>query len=221
MSDSDRPLRIFVFPERPDCLLVCVPDTTGRVALPELSAPFTKYDVAKACGDARVLARVGEMTPGRWTPTMQRAAVEARAERAQQNRLREASEAALLRGSAAAEVKERGEAIVRKHQIDEQIRDLKAKIGKAKSVAATSGKFLTVSAFRGMEQQLETLKQESQAIQVRLGELRKAEKDANRRIGKSEDQRFREAARRMLDAETFEELTAIASEDGEDAEVAA
>ncbi len=78
-----------------------------------------------------------------------------------------------------------------------------------------------MSAFRGMEQQLETLKQESQAIQVRLGELRKAEKDANRRIGKSEDQRFREAARRMLDAETFEELTAIASEDGEDAEVAA
>lgn len=213
---NERPIRIFVFPERPDCLLLIAPEGTSAVSLPALPVPFEKGAVASACGMAGVDARVGETAPGRWTQAMDRAAKEERAERGQRDRLRQAKEAALLRGSAVAEVRERAEAITRKQLVDEEIASLKGQLKAARTKAATRGEYMDPERFRRLERRLEDLKLESQAIQARLGELKQAEKESNRKLAHAENERFREAAKRLLDRATFEEIRAAAQADDED-----
>lgn len=215
---NQRPIRVFVFPERPDSLLVIAPEGASELKLPALSVPFEKGPVAYALGTAGIEARVVETVPGRWSHVMQRAAKDERAERAQQDRLRQAKEAAILKGSAVAEVRERAEAITRKQLVDEEIARLKGQIKEARSKAHTRGVYMDPDRFRRMERRLEELKLESQAIQARLGELKQAEKEANKKLRREETERFVAAARRLLDAETFEEILTASQEDDEDEE---
>ena len=217
------PVRITVFPEWPEALLVLVDeDAEGVLVLPPLPVPFDRAGVLGAAREAGFLARVAEGEPGRWKPVMDKAAKDARAERAQRHRQGEAAFAALARGAADPDMRERGDLIQRKQRIDETLASARAKLVAAKDTARTSATYMEPAAFRALEEEVRRLGLESQALQVRLGELRRVEKDRNREASRVEnarfERRFQAAARAMLEPEVYERLlAATGSEDeGED-----
>jgi hypothetical protein len=214
------PVRITVFPEWPEALLVLVDeDAEGVLVLPPLPVPFDRAGVVEAAKEAGFLARVAEGTPGRWKPVMDKAAQDLRAERGQRQRQEEATFAALARGAADPDVRERGELIDRKQHVDEALAAAKTKLGAAKNAAWTSGTRMEPAAFRALEEEVRRLGNESQALQTRLGELRRAEKDRNREASRVENERFarrfQAAARAMLDPEVYERLLAAAATEAE------
>lgn len=211
-------LRLMVFGDRPDCLLVTAPD--GPLVLPTLLVPFTKYDVAKTLGDAHIKARVSDGTPGRWTASLNQLRKADRAERGQQQRQREATEAVLLRGSNVADMRTRSEAIAAKHDVDDRIRLLKAQVAEAKTKAATRGEFMNPTQFRGLESRLSDLKDESQALQTLLGRIRDKERADNVVLHNQENDAFRKAAHKILPPETLAAIESAALDliDGADDE---
>jgi hypothetical protein len=216
----DSPVRITVFPEWPEALLVLVEqEAEGVLVLPALPVPFDRAGVHDAARAAGFLARVSEGTPGRWKPVMDKAAKDARADRGQRQRLQEATFAALARGAEDPNMRERGDLIQRKQLVDEKLAAAKTQVAAAKSAAWSSTTRMDPAAFRAQEEEVRQLANESQAIQVRLGELRRAEKDRNREASRVESERFGRrllaAARAMLEPEVYERLVAAAG--GEDA----
>lgn len=213
-----RPLRVFVFRDRPDALLVLVPEGTTEVLLPELAAPFTQQGAAMAFGEARVPARVFESVAGRWSHAMTKADRDAKATRAQEALQREAMEASILKGSTVPTIRERAEAMERKLAVDDEIRELKLAIGKAKSDVHTKRVYMEPDKFRRLEQRLAKLKVESQALQAKLAELRKSEKGQGAKGARSEAQRFMDAAADMLSPEVYAMVKSAARQEPDDSD---
>lgn len=213
-----RPLRVFVFSDRPDSLLMIVPESTTEVLLPELTAPFTKEGVARAFGEAGLLARVVESVSGRWTHAMTKADRDAKAVRAAEAMQREAAEAVVLKGSTVPLIRERAVAMERKLAVDAEIRELKLEIGKAKSDAFTKRLYMKPEKFRGLEQRLTNLKVESQALQAKFTELRATEKGKGNKAGRSDAQRFMDAAADMLSPEVYAMVKKAAQSDPDDSD---
>lgn len=216
-NDEDRkpaprgaPVRALVFRELPRALLLHFPEGASSIALPEIALPVCEMSVRAAFRSAGIEVRVSESVPGRWVTALQQVRHAERAERRQRANLEKATEAALMRQSPSMLVQERGEALRRKHEVEEELRALKVQIGEAKSRAHTRGVFMEPAKFRKMERKLEELKQESQALQVRMTELRKQEKAENIERSKGEQSarvaNFVEAARRVLDRETYQDI---------------
>src|SRR5262245_54769512 len=65
-----RPVRVMIFPDRPDCILFYVPEGM-KLVVPPLTSPFYKKTAADALTDARINYRLTESVPGRWTESMQ------------------------------------------------------------------------------------------------------------------------------------------------------
>lgn len=204
------PVRALVFRELPRALLLHFPEGAESVKLPEISLPICETGVRAAFRRAGIEVRVSESVPGRWVTALQQARNAERAERTQLANLAKATSAALMRQSPSLLVQQRGEAMRRKEVVDEEVRRLKVQIGEAKSRAFTRGVYMDPVKFRAMEQKLEELKQESQALQVRMTELRKREKAENversRREQEARTATFVEAAKRVLDADTYREI---------------
>src|SRR5579863_9113795 len=121
------PLRVMVFPERPDVLLYYVPDgesivLSGSSGDYEMTPPFTREKVAAAFRELGVDARVVEGTPGRWTSSMARARQDERSERGAAQVQRERMTASALSGSTSPEVRAYAEALTRKAEVDRDIR---------------------------------------------------------------------------------------------------
>ncbi len=158
------PVRITVFPEWPEAILVLMDeDAEGVLVLPPLPVPFDRAGILGAAREAGFLARVSEGTPGRWKPVMDKAAKDARAERTQRHRQSEATFATLARGAADPDMRERGGVIQRKQRVDEALVAAKAKLGAAKGAARTSGAYMEPTAFRTLEDEVRRLGLESQA----------------------------------------------------------
>jgi hypothetical protein len=200
------PPRIMCFTDRPDALLIFIPDGEVAPALPALKTPFIKGEVAQTLALAGLEVRVSESISGRWTPAIRQANDAARAERGQRQRQAEATEAALLRGSSVAAVRDRADAIRQKLEVDDRIRALKDTISKAKSEAASRGRYMDPREFRRLEQELSRLKDESQALQTQLGEIRKQAHEAWKNERKESSEMFRKAAHALLSQETFEQI---------------
>lgn len=212
-------IRIMVFVDRPDSVLLVAPDS-DMPALPAMAAPFTKTSVSVAMVEAGVDARVSESIAGRWTTAIVQATKADKAERAQKQMLHEATVATLLRSANDPALRDRALTIQRKHEVDDSLRTLKAKLVEAKAKAATRGAFMPIDEFRKLTARVDALKEESLALQTRLGELRDAEKAANREADKAErsafPQRFMTAARKMLDPDTYNELVREAAAGAEE-----
>jgi hypothetical protein len=213
------PIRVFVFSDHPEALLIVTQEgDEGTVALPPLAAPFERQAVAKALGDAHVNARVGERTSGRYSGVLHRTAREARNEVAQRQNEREAADARMFALASDPDLQERGKLILRKQAVDEQLRGLKEKIGQAKSAAYAERRYLPAQEYRQMEVDLDALKTESLALQARLGELKKAEKERNRKIWEAEQgtflKRFYEVVKAAVDPEELDEWVAEAQGEG-------
>ena len=199
-----KPIRVMIFPDRPDCILFYVPDGEA-LTTPPLAAPFNKKSVADAFAAVRANVRLTESTPGRWTESMKMMRKAEKAERFQLQKQREAAMVVLDRGGGDL-AKTRAEAIARKHGVDERIRDAKDWIKRAKSNAATRGQYEDAERFRRKERELSSLQTESLAIQQQLGDLRKQEKAENVKSSNEEMHLFKKAAYRVLSEQQFEEI---------------
>lgn len=174
-EEAGRVPRLMVFPDRPDCLVLYLPIGMD-LRLPPIASPFSKHDVGLACAQAGLDVRVSEGTPGKWGAAYRSLHHAEAAERNQRNYLATAAANADRRGSGSMAAASRAEAIEAKAKVDEEIRALKAEIGKAKSDAFAKGKYLPVEIFRNKEKRLKDLRDESQALQVKIGELKQKEK---------------------------------------------
>jgi hypothetical protein len=172
---AHEPLRLMLFDERPDCLVVYAPDGAGTVQLPPLPYPFTKQQIDAAMREADQEYRLTIGTPGQWTKSRSILKNAARAERSQRASLERAVQKAQARGATSLHAASRAEALARKQVVDGSLRELKDKLGRAKAEAYTHGSYLPVSEYRDLERGVEELKQESQALQVRIAELRHQE----------------------------------------------
>ena len=207
-----KPIRIMLFNDRPDCILFYVQDGE-RLEIPPIPAPFYKAPTASLLGQAGVKFRITEASAtGRWTEAIVLMRKSDKAERGQLQRQREASMAALER-SGGPLAQSRAEALAKKHVIDDQIRELKSWIGRAKAAAFTRGVYEDAATFRKKEKELAELKQESQALQTALGDLKKKEKAENIAASNEELQAFKRAAYRVLSSEMFDEVLAAMADD--------
>jgi hypothetical protein len=212
-SPDWRVIRVMVFDDRPDCLLLYVPERV-ELAIPKVTAPFTKKNLLEAFQGQNV--RITEApNAGRWDTSVLAAKKAEKAERGQKQKLAEATQATFLRNGTPL-ARTRAEAIEQKHQVDERIRGLQAELGEARSRARTTGDYLPVAVFRERENRLAALKLESQALQAQMGVLREKEKAENRAAHRDALEAFQKAAYRMLPRETFDNIIEAALEDDED-----
>ena len=200
-----RRIRLFVFPERPDFLLVYVPEGETFTIGP-ITSPIDKAIVSNAMSATGLEYSTTESTPGRWTQRMSDAKKAERNERKQKQDLRMAEEIHALVASGDAHAKTRAEALVQKGIVDDELRALKSKMSDAKRVAFEQGKFLPRGEFLALERRIKALQAESLSLQTQLGRMREAEKAENIRQAESDAQLFRLAAKKLLTPEQIEEI---------------
>jgi hypothetical protein len=209
-------MRIGVFADWPNALLILVGEDESSARLPELAPPFSKSSVAVAMAAARIRASVYEGVTGRWTAALHQARQAERAQRGQEQSQREAANAAFMRNSSSAGVSGHAEATIKKLEVDAGIRVLNEELSAARSTAFTTGVYMQRDVFREKDARLKELKQESQLLQVRMGELRRAERRENAKSSRSEAEAFKRAATRVLDRETYMKIDSIALQSLED-----
>lgn len=214
--DDPRPIRVMVFPTRPDVILIYVPEGE-ELWLPRMRSPFQRFDVAAKLGAVDIPARVSESVPGRFTTAVEKAINDERAERAQRQRENEAVRMAGVIADPQAKdfEKERAKLLIEKQEVDESVRKLKAEIGSVKAAAATRGEYLTPAKFRQLNERLSTAQARSLAIQARLSAIRKERREGNVLRQEGRDRRFIEHAKRRLPTETFQALWNAVDEDDE------
>lgn len=205
--DEPRPIRVMVFPTRPDVILIYVPEGE-ELWLPRMRSPFARYDVANKLGEVDMPARVSESVPGRFTEAIEKAISAERAERAQRQREEEAVRiAGVIADPDATDFdKERAKLLVEKQEVDEGVRKLKAHISSVKAAAATKGEYLPPAKFRQLNDKLASAQARSIAIQARLSAIRKERHDGNVARQESRDRRFVEHAKQILPKETMRAL---------------
>lgn len=218
MADEQKPFRVMVFPERPDAILLVVPDGCAA-SLPAVRAPFNKHDVAALFAKAGIAVRVVEEAPGRWSAATLRARRDAYTERRSVNLLRERTTAALSAQSEDPIMRDRGALMARKIEVDTEMVSLKSKVGKAKSDAFTRRVYMDPTAFRALERRLESAKVESQSIQAQLGKLNKADRARERVASEAEarsfERRFVDAAKALLEPDDFQDIVDTANDEAD------
>lgn len=242
MIDPDdlRPIRVMVFPQRPDVLLVYVPEGQ-ELWLPRLPTPFDRFEVARVLGDAEVKARVAESTLGRFATAFEKAFLDAqlveRAQNAQRQRELEAAKRVEILHSPTATTTalKRIALIEEKLKVDEEIRQLKTLIGRAKADVVSRGVYQDPVKFRRNEKRLADLQTMSLAMQAELGQLKKqlaaenvaieAARKKSPKVSRNESPaereernrtdavRFVEAARKTLSRESYLAIWAEANKD--------
>jgi hypothetical protein len=213
MPTELNPIRIVLFANRPTAMLIHAHEGT-RFRLPEVSAPFEKEEVARAIGESGLTVRVSiESGTGRWGMSIARKMREEQAERAQNQKLLEAQQATLLRHANDPLERDRASLMLHKHEVDDALREAKITFGKAKSDVVRHGRYMDPAAYRKLEAKIERLKQESQGIQVLLGQLREQEKSKNNEGFDLRNKRFRAFARKLLSEELFNELEDLVDSD--------
>jgi hypothetical protein len=205
--DDPRPIRVMVFPSRPDVLLIYVPEGE-ELWLPRMRSPFARHDVAMKLGEVDIPARVSESVPGRFTHAVEQAINAARSERNQRQREEEAARiATVIANPDATDLdKERAQLLAEKQEVDDRIRKFKADVGSAKAAAVTKGEYLPPAKFRQLNDRLAQDQARSLAIQRRLSEIKKERKAENITQHADRDRRFIELVKQVLPREQLQDL---------------
>ncbi len=208
-TGNERPIRILTFAGRPDVLLVTVPEGQ-EFFLPRMRAPFDRHTVAQALGSVELPAFVNEASAtGRYGAPLAKDGRDEKAAAGQMHRQQEAARAVTITNSASATTteKQRAELILEKQLIDDQLRNLKVEMGRAKALAATRGTYMPIGVYRAKEQAIVNMQAKSLAIQHRLGELKKrlhAENAAAREATEPSNlERFKECCRELLPEQQY------------------
>jgi hypothetical protein len=213
MPTEENPVRIVLFENRPTAMLIHAHEGS-KFQLPQFQAPFEKGAVSQALSSAGFTVRVSvEIGTGRWTQSIGRKMREEKQERAQNQKLKEAQQATLLRHANDPLERDRARLMLHKHEVDEALRAAKVKLGQAKANFVKYRTYMDPVAYRRLEAQVEQLKQESQGIQVTLGQLRRQEAEQEDLSYDMKIKRFKFFARKVLSEELFEELESLADSD--------
>jgi len=221
-----QPVRMSVFPNDPNILLLYAPEP-GEVVLPTLKAPFVKAEVLVACKAVGLTVRVTDDVLGKpMREIANQRKKDDRAERGQQQTLQVARVAGMLSSANSPIIRERAEIIKKKLVVDEQLGKLRTRLADSKCAAYQTGKYLPAAEFQAMMKRVDLLKAESQALQLELGALKRREKAENiaacKRDDASDARAFVEASKTVLDRETYLAIWAkardgqIAEEDDEE-----
>lgn len=182
--------------------------------MPRVRSPLSKHAVATALAKEPGQIRIMEGPAGRWTESVLKARAAAAAERHQRQTLKEHRNAAMLLTSNDDIEKRRAELILKQRAVTDALIVAKAKHAKAKS-NAYEGRYMKPSAFRQLEAELVDLKQQSVALNVALGEIKKDIKERNIERSRSENDFFRTAAKQLLEDGVFAKIAELANELGE------
>jgi hypothetical protein len=217
MPTEENPIRIVLFENRPTAMLIHAHEGS-KFQLPQFQAPFEKNAVSQALGLAGFTVRVSvEIGTGRWTQSIGRKMREEKQERAQNQKLKEAQQATILKHANDPLERDRARLMLHKHEVDEALRAAKVKLGAAKANFVKFRTYMDPVAYWKLEAKVEELKQESQGIQVTLGQLRKQEGEKKGSNYEIHNRRFRSFAQKVLSDDLFEELEALADSDIEPA----
>lgn len=205
-AHDTRPLRVTLFPEHPQTILIYVPDGQA-LWLPTLPTPFDLDVVCDALDDHDVPHDTKEGDRNRWWRNIQQREHE---ERSTQNQQRREVDAARhvqihLSPTATSIEKQRSEVVLMKYKVDEEIHQLKAQVGRAKANAATRGVYEPTDVFRQREQRLADLQTTALALQRKLGELKilKKKQNVHEHAACSREERFVQKAKRHLTRDQF------------------
>lgn len=207
-----RPLRITLFPEHPQTILIYVPDGQS-LWLPTLSTPFDLDALCDVLDDHDVPHDTKEGDRNRWWRNIKQREDEAKAVHVQQQREEEAAKLVQIHLSPTANTfqKQRAEILLMKQKTDDEIRQLKVQIGVAKANAATNGIYESPKVFRAREQRVADLQTASLALQRKLAELKLQRRDRQ----ESRLQCFADKAKKFLTREQYKAIWAeIDAEEG-------
>jgi hypothetical protein len=209
-----RPLRITLFPDHPRTILIYVPEGQS-LWLPTLPASFDLDVVCDVLDAHDVPHDTREGDRNRWWRNLKQSESDDKSIQGQQRREEDAARHVQIQLSPTATTyeKQRSEIVLMKHKIDDEIRQLKVQIGRAKANAATRGVYEPPKVFRQREQRLADLQTTSLAMQRKLAELKVQRHQETR----SRDERFVQKAKRLLTREQF--MTIWAEIDDEDAQL--
>ena len=214
-----RPLRITLFPEHPQTILIYVPEGQS-LWLPTLPTPFDLDVVCDALDAHDVPHDTREGDCNRWWRNLKQSEDTEKSVLAQQKREEDAARHVQIHLSPTATTfeKQRSEIVLLKHKVDDEIRQLKVQIGRTKANAAVRGVYEPPDVFRQREQHLADLQTTSIALQRKLGELKGQQHQ--QLSSKGREERFIQKAKRHLTREQFMEIWAeIDSEDASEARV--
>lgn len=210
-------IRVMWFPAKPEAIVVFA--DPGEVDLPILTSPFDGASIKAAFREAGIDVRVSEAVAGRWTNALRRAKQDQQSENKQRSQLAEAKAIAEMQASTSQHLRDRAAALHEKQRIDAELARVKKRIGEAMVSARTVGRFMNPARFRELEARRDRLKIQSQGIQAKLGDLRRAEKAAN--IAASSDHRERfirnllGMLKEIMEPDEYEDLVAAAADDSD------
>jgi len=208
LDPATLPIRIMVFPTKPNAIVLFA-DDGAEVDLPVLDAPFTKAGVHKAFEGYGVEYRITEGAPGRYTPAVAELLSAEKAERQQRANLDVAKTVARLDASGSATDKERAGLIAEKHDVDTERQEVRAKLREATKQAAIRGKYMDREKFGRLQERMQKLGMRSQAIQVRLTELKAQHRSS---VVDKELEEFKSLVKDLIGDEQYAELWVIARE---------
>lgn len=197
-----RPLRITLFPEHPQTILVYVPE--GQTLwLPTLPTPFDLDVVCDALDAHDVPHDTREGDRNRWWRNLKQSEDTEKSVLRQQQREEEAARHVQIHLSQTATTfeKQRSEVVLMKHKVDDEIRQLKVQLGLAKTNASTRGVYEPPDVFRQREQRIADLQTTSLALQKKLGELK--EQQHQRLSSKRREEHFIQKAKQHMTREQF------------------
>lgn len=196
-----------VFPDRPDVLLIYVPEGQ-ELWLPRLRTPFDRHAVAMVLGDVDIEARVSESVPGRYKGALTQALSDHHAEDSSRRREEEAARLARVKTSKDATTYEqkRAELLEAKAKTDAEARSLKEEVGRAKARAFTAGNYMPMNQFHDKTARIAQLQDKSLAIQHQLGQLRRAEAAFNGERSRRREEIFIDLARKHLPKDEYKAL---------------
>ncbi len=207
---SEKPVRIVLFEDRPNTVLVHVPEG-GVLELPECRSPFNKDEVAIAASKAGLDVRVSiEPRAGRWTTAIVRRVRDQRAEKMQRSRLQTETAVLQLQMSDDPILRDRARLIAKKQEVDEQLRLAKIRLGEVKGNVRTQHKYISPREFRALEQSIASLQGQSLGIQGQLGAIKKTLSENKDSEFHARNKRFVDLAKQILDADEFAELIELA-----------
>ena len=197
-----RPLRITLFPEHPQTILIYVPDGQA-LWLPTLATPFNLDGVSDALDDHDVPHDTREGDRNRWWRNVKQSENDDKSVLGQQQREEEAARHVQIHLSPNSTTSEqqRSEILLMKHKVDDEVRQLKVQICKAKADAAAHGIYEPPNVFRQRGQRLADLQTTSLALQRKLTEIKVQRRQ--RAEMRSREERFIKKATQYLTREQF------------------
>lgn len=199
-----RPLRITLFPEHPQTILVYVPE--GQTLwLPALPTPFDLDMVCDFLDEKDVPHDTREGDRNRWWRNIKQSANDAASEQGALQRAAEAERLVRihLSSTATTEEKQRAEVVLMKYKVLDELRELQAERKKITRNALTYAVCKDTKVFRDREDRIADLKRVVIALDKKLsgfGAKRREQAQANR---SNREQRFIEKAKRLLSREQF------------------